>query len=185
MRNNSTFFGLWEEERVFSEKIFLYNRSWRFQKNTLRQNDFCFEKFSFSYYHFWSLGNFFVFIQNSLVRCVKTPIQERREQKMGKLTLKNSPFFKIINGLWAEKIWNFSKTVSPNSQNRSLRLQMNIFRNMFGSKIICMKVFRHWTEASDFLRKCFLRVVKGAVHVSSATLRENDDRGRLYFLWLV
>ena len=106
------------------------------------------------------------------------------EKKMKKLFFEK--LFSSTNfGFWVEKTWTFSKTVRHDSQKRSLHEQMNIFRIIFGSKIICMKVFRHWTEGSDFLRKCFLRVVKGAVHVSSATLWENDDRGRLYFLWLV
>ena len=55
-------------------------------------------------------------------------------KKMGKLTLKKMFFLEVFLGIWAEKTWNFRKTLSHNSQNRSLRLQMNIFRSLTGSK---------------------------------------------------
>ena len=74
--------------------------------------------------------------------------------------------------LWDEKTWSFSKTVKHDSQNRSLHEQMIFFRNFSGSKNICMKNVDHWTETSDFQRKGFLRVVKGAIQVSSATFRK-------------
>ena len=101
------------------------------------------------------------------------PNAERK--KFGEINLEKIVLSEVFFGNWAEKTWNFSKTVSHNSPNCSLPLQMNTCRDLFGSKTICMKVFCQWTESSDFLRKCFLRIVKGAVHVSSATLRENDD----------
>ena len=47
--------------------------------------------------------------------------------------------------------WTFSKKISGRKNN-------------------CMKVFGHRTERSVFRRKCFLRVVKGAFQVFSATL---------------
>ena len=134
-------------------------------------------------YHFWSLSDFFVFLQNCLVRCAKPPIIVQREIN-GKINLEK--LFSLNNfGLWAEKTWTFSKTVRHDSQNRSLHVQMIIFRKFSGSKNICIKVFGHWTETSDFQRKGFLRVFKGAFQVSSATLWENDDKLEFYILWLV
>ena len=62
---------------------------------------------------------------------------------------------------------------------------MTVFRNLSGSKIFCKKIFGPWTEKSDYRRKCFLRVVKGTVHVSNAILWENDDKRKFYSLWLV
>ena len=39
-------------------------------------------------------------------------------------------FVSLINfGLWGEKTWTFSKSVRHDSQNRSLLVQMTIFRN--------------------------------------------------------
>ena len=119
----------------------------------------------------------------TVVRYVKPPIIVQREIN-GKYNLKK--MFSLNNfGLWAAKTWNFSKTVRHDSQNRSLHAQMNIFRFFSGIKIICMKVFGHWTETSDFWLKCFLRVVKAAFQVFSATLREKDDKSELYILSLV
>ena len=159
-----------------------YYRNSRFQRNVLRKKDVSFEKVFFCY-HFWSLSDFFVFLQNCLVRCAKPPILVQRGI-IGKFNLENLFFYSIF-GLWAEKTWTFSKTVRHDSQKRSLSVQMNFYRKFSGSKNFCMKVFGQWTEISNFQRKCFLRVFKGAVHVSSATLWEKDDKSKLYILWLV
>ena len=106
------------------------------------------------------------------------------ENKIGEIILEN--LFSLINfGLWGEKTWTFSKTVRHDSQNRSLPVQMTVFRKICGSKNSCLKAFGHWTETSYFRRKHFPRVVKGTVHVSSATLWENDENGKFYILWLV
>ena len=150
-------------EKCFEEKGFLFRESF--------------------FYRFWSLSNFFVFLQNSSVRCAKPPINVQSDIKV-KINLEKL-FFLNNFGLWAEKTWTFSTTVRHDSQNRSLPVQMTVFRKLRGSKNSCLKVFGHWTETSEFRRKCFPRVVKGTVHVSSATLRENDDNGKFYNLWLV
>ena len=150
-------------EESFEEKGFLFRESF--------------------FYRFWSLSVFFVFLQNCSVRCAKPPIIVQRDIKW-KNNLEN--LFSLNNfGLWAEKNWTSSKTVRHDSQNRSLPVQMTVFRNWCGSKNSCLKVFGHWTETSDFRRKCFPRVVKRTVHVSSATLWEIDDNGKFYILWLV
>ena len=171
---------------VFQSKSFFQgstNKSSRFQRSISMKKDFSFEKVFFFCYHFWSFSDFFVFLQNCLVRYVKPPIFLQREIN-GKYNLEK--LFSLNNfGLWAEKTWTFSRLVRLDSQNRSLHVQMNIFRNFSGSKNICMKVFGHWTETSDFRRKCFVRVVKGAFQVSSATLWERGDKSKLYILGLV
>ena len=163
------------KSRAFSQKIFfrvfttgIRASSGMFwgKRISLSRKFFC--------YHFWSLSDFFVFLQNCLVRCTKPPVILQREIN-GKINLEK--MFSLNNfGLWAEKTWTFSKTVRHHSQNRSLHVQMIIFRKFSGSKNICMKIFGHWTETSDYRRKCFLRVVKGTVHVSNAILWENDDK---------
>ena len=142
------------------------------------------KKSSFFCYQFWSLSDFFVFLQNCLVRYVKPPIIVQREIN-GKYNLEK--LFALNNFVfWAEKkTWTFSKTVGHDSQNRSLHMQMKTSRNFSGSKNICIKVFGHWTEASDFLRNVLLRVAKVAFQVSSATLWEKTDKTKRYFLWLV
>ena len=50
---------------------------------------------------------------------------------------------------------------------------MTSFRKFSGSKTIWMKDFGPWTETSVLRRKWFLRVVKGALQVPSATLEKN------------
>ena len=184
----ANFFGLRDEENwAFGQKNFLqgfYNRNSRFQRKVLRKNDFSFERgciFLLSFLEFeWFPC---LFLQNSLVRCVKPPINVLREIKWGNYPGKS--VFSINFEFWRKKTWFFSKTVRHDSQNRSPPVQLTIFRNFSGSKNICMKVFGHWTETSDFPRKCFLRVVKGAFQVFSATLWEKDDKSKLYILWLV
>ena len=128
-------------------------------------------------YHFWSLSDFFVFFAKFFSQVCQTTDQRAERNKMGKLPWKNCFFNQFW--IWGKKIWFFSKTVRHGSQNRSPPVQLTIFRNFSGSKIICMKIFGHWTETSDFPRKCFLRVVKGAFQVFSATLWEKDDKGKL------
>ena len=81
---------------------------------------------SFFCYHFWSLSDFFVFLHNCLVRCTKPQIIVQREIN-GKINLEK--LFSLNNfGIWAEKTWTFSKTVRHDFQNRSLPVQMTIFR---------------------------------------------------------
>ena len=94
-----------------------------------------------------------------------------------KLTLKKC--FYINFGLWAEKFWTFSKTVKYDFQNRSLRMQMNFFRNFSRGKNVCMKNFGLRTETSASCEKLFLRVVEAAFHVSRATLWEKDDKSKI------
>ena len=123
------------------------------------------------------------FLQISLVRCVKPPIIVRRE-KIGKINLEKL-FFGPVLDFEEEKAWTFCKTVRHDSQNRSLPVQMTIFRNFSGSKFFCMNVVGQGTETSDFRRKCFLRVVRGAFRVSSAILWEKHDESKFYILCLV
>ena len=105
------------------------------------------------------------------------------EKKIWGVNLENC----FLNHFWIlrKKTCTFSKTVRHDSQNRSLPVQKTIFRKFPGSKTIWRKVFDHWTETSDFGRKCFLRIVKGAFQMSSASLLERDDKSKLYILWLV
>ena len=158
------------EKRVFLSKSFFQGsttKSSRFRRNISMKKDLSFEKVFFFCCHFWSLSDSFVLLQSCLVRCVKPPIIVQREIN-GKYNLEN--LFSLNNfGLWAEKTWTLSKTVRSDSQNCSLHMQMKIFRFFSGSKNICLKVLGHWMEASNFRWKCFLRVVEGTVHVSSAT----------------
>ena len=151
-------------EKSFAEKWFLFRKSFYF---------------SATIFGVWVIP--LSFLQISLAKCVKPPINVWRE-KIREINLEE--MFSLNNfGLWAEKIWTFSKTLRHDSQNRSLHVQMIIFRNFSGSKTIWMEVFGHWTETSDFPRKCFLRVVKGAFQVFSATLWEKVDKNKLYVLW--
>ena len=71
------------------------------------------------------------------ISCVKTAIYVRGEKKLRKLIFKN--FYSINFGLWAEKTWPFSKTVKHDSQNCSLRVQRNIFRNFPETTIFVWK----------------------------------------------
>ena len=178
-------FGLRDEKnRAFGQKIFfrvfttgIRASSGKFwgKRISLSRMFFC--------YHFWSLSDFLVFLQNCLVRCAKPPITVQSEIN-GKINLEK--LFSLNNfGLWAEKTWTFSKTVRHDSRNRSLHVQMIIFINFSGSKSICRKIFGHRTETSDFQRKGFLRLVKGTFQVSSATLWKKDDKIKLYIFWLV
>ena len=171
---------------VFQSKIFFQgstNKNSRFRRNISMKKDLSFEKVFFFCCHVWSLSDSFVLLQNCLVRCAKPPIIVQRAI-IGKINLENLFFYSIF-GLWAEKTWTFNKTVRHDSQKRSLSVQMNFYRKFSGRKTFCMKVFGQWTEISDFRRKWFLRVFKGAVHVSSATLWGKDDKSKLYILWLV
>ena len=163
-------FGLWDEKnRALVEKKI----SSGFLQQEFALPEKCFEEKWFLFresffYRFWSLSNFFVFLQNCSVRCAKPPINVQSDIKV-KINLEK--LFSLNNfGLWAEKTWTFSKTVWHDSQIRSLPVQMTVFRNLSGSKNNCKKFFSHWTETSDFRRKCFPRVVKGTVHVSNAIL---------------
>ena len=183
----ANFFGIWDEKKGILVKKF----SSGFIKTEIctSREKFWGKMISLSKKFYFSVIIFGVwvislsFLQNSLVRCVKPPIIVRRE-KIRETNLEE--MFSLNNfGLWAEKIWTFSKTLRHDSQNRSLHVQMIIFRNFSGSKTIWMEVFGHWTETSDFPRKCFLRVVKGAFQVFSATLWEKDDESKLYILSLV
>ena len=166
-------FGLPDEKnRAFSQKVFftVFNRKSCFRRIVLKKKVFSFEKVFFSVIIF---GIWVIFLSfcKTVVRYVKPPIILQREIN-GNYNLEK--LFSLNNfGLWAEKTWTFSKTVRHDSQNRSIHAQMNTFRIFSGIKNICMKVFGHWRETSDFWLKCFLRVVKAAFQVSSATLREN------------
>ena len=183
----ANFFGLRDEKKkTFSQKLFfrVFTTGFRASREMFWGKKICLSK---KFYFFviifgvWVISLFF--FQNSLVRCVKPPINVLREIKWGNYPGKS--VFSINFEFWGKKTWFFSKIVSHNSQNRSLRVQMNFFRSFSGSKKICMKVFGHWTETSDFPRKCILRVVKGASQVFSATFWKKDDKSKLYFLWLV
>ena len=111
----------------------------RFQRNKLRKKKFSLSKklfFSF-WYHFSRLSNFFVilqFFQSVVSKHQYTCVEKRNWEK---LTLKNC--YSINFGLWAEKTWPFSKTVKHDSQNCSLRVQRNIFRNFSETTIFVWK----------------------------------------------
>ena len=175
------------KKRAFSQKIFfrILTTGIRAQREMFwGKKIFLSKKFYFSVILFgvWVIS--LSFLQNALVRSVcQTTDQHAERNKMGKLTSKNC----FINQFWTlrKKTWFFSKTVRHESENGSLTVQLTIFRNFSGNKNIFMKVFGHWTETSDFPRKRFLRVVKGAFQVFSATLWKKDEKSKLYVLWLV
>ena len=141
---------------VFQSKSFFQgstNKSSRFQRSISMKKDFSFEKVFFFCYHFWSFSDFFVFLQNCLVRYVKPPIFLQREIN-GKYNLEK--LFPLNNfAFWAEKNLDFQQNRRQESRNRSLQVQKNIFRKFSESKNICMKVFGHWMESSDFPVKMF------------------------------
>ena len=127
----STFFWVWDKKsRAFSRKVFFrvcitWYRAFRgisWGKLISLSKKFFFLLVSFSWIEQF-LCRFAVFSS----RCVKKAIYVRGEKKLRKLTLKNC--YSINFGLWAEKTWPFSKTVKHDSQNCSLRVQRNIFRN--------------------------------------------------------
>ena len=162
-----------------------YNKNSRFQRNVLRKNDFPFEKVFFIVFGVWVISLSFCKIAQSGVPNHRSTCGEK---KIGEINLRKICFLFLqkINFVFsAETTWTFSKTVRLDSQTRSLHVQTVIFRYFSGSKNICRKIFGHRTETSDFQRKGFLRLVKGAFQVSSATLREKDDKSKLYILWLV
>ena len=70
-----------------------------------------------------------------------TCLEKRNSEK---LTLKNC--YSINFGFWAEKTWTFSKTVKPDFQNCSLRVQGNNFRYFSEARLLLWKF-------SDFERK--------------------------------
>ena len=83
----ANFFGLRDEKKGFQSKNFVqvyYNRNSRSQRNVLSKKRFVFRKsfiFLLSVLEFeWFLC---LFLQNALVRCVKPPINKRREIKWG------------------------------------------------------------------------------------------------------
>ena len=100
----------------------------RFQRIKLGKKIFPFQKvFSSFWYQFSRLSNFFVvlqFFQSVESKQWFTFVEKRNWEK---LTLTNC--YSINFGLCAEKSWTFSKTLKHDSQNCSLRVQRNIFRN--------------------------------------------------------
>ena len=172
------------KNRAFSQKVFfrVFTTEFRASREMFwGKKDLSFEKVLFFCYHFWSLSDFFVFCAKFFSQVCQTTDQRAERNKMGKLTWKTC-FFNQFWTLRKNKTWFFSKTVRHDSQNCSLPGQLTNFRNFSGSKNICMKVFGPWTETSEFQRKGFLRVFKGAFKVSSATLWEKDDEREFYIL---
>ena len=182
-------FGLPDEKnRAFNQKVFfrVFTTRIRASREMFWGKMISLSKKYYFFYHLWSMSDFFVFLAKFSTKVCQTSNQRAERKKLGKLTFEKVVFLQKINfGFWAEITWTFSKTVRLDSQNRSLHVQMNIFRNYSGSKIICMKVFGHWTKTSVFLRKGFLRVVEGAFQVSSAIPWEKDDKSKLYILCIV
>ena len=92
----SNFFGLWYEKKwVFQSRSFFQgstNKNSRFQRNISMKKDFSFENVFFFCYHLWSLSDFFVLLQNCLVRCAKPPIIVQRAI-IGKINLEKLFFF--------------------------------------------------------------------------------------------
>ena len=186
----ATFFGLWDQKnRAFCQKVFFRVLTLRIRASS---EIFTGKMISFSKKFFISVticGVWVIplsFLQISLTKCVKPPINVWREKNWGNYPSKYLFFF-FFNHFWvlSWKNLDFQQNRRQDSRNCSLQVQKNFFRKFSGSKNIAMKVFGHWMEASDFRWKCFLRVVEGTVHVSSTTLWENDDKRKLYFLWLV
>ena len=126
----SKFFGFWNKKIGLSVKKFF--SGFIQQKLALSGKYFEEKWFLFResfFYRFWSLSNFFVFLQNCSVRCAKPPINVQSDIKV-KINLEK--LFSLNNfGLWAEKTCTFGKTVRHDSQNRSLHAQMNIFKKNF------------------------------------------------------
>ena len=141
------------------------------------------KKFFFFLASFFYIEQFLCRFAVFLISCVTTAIYVRGEEKLRKLTLKNC--YSINFGLWADKTWPFSKTVKHDSQNCSLRVQRNIFRNFPETTIIVWKFLFFEREDRISCRKVFRRVAKGAFHVSRATLWEKDGRSKLFCLWLL
>ena len=127
------------KKRAFSQKLVfrVFTTGNRASREMFRGKRISLSRKFFFCYHFWSLSDFFVFLQNCLVRCAKPPIIVQREI-YGKINLEK--LFPLNNfGLWAEKTWTFSKTVRQDSQNRSLRVQRNKFRIFFWARLIVWK----------------------------------------------
>ena len=152
-------------EKYFDEKRFLFRKCFLFLLSFLE-----FQWFFCLFAKFFSL-------------VCQTTDQRRERKKLGKLTWKNSFF----NQFWTLrrknldfqqncKAW-FSKPL-PTCADDHLQ------KFFYGSKTIWMKVFGLWTETSVLWRKWFLRVVKGGLQVSSATLWEKVDKSKLCILWL-
>ena len=168
----ANFFGLRDEKKGLSVKKFcsgLLQQEFALTEKCFEQKNICLsKKFYFSVIRFgvWVIS--LSFFAKCFSQVCQTTDQHAERNKMGKLTWKNC----FINQFWTlrKKTWFFSKTVRHESENGSLPVQLTIFRNFSGNKNICMKVFGHWTETSDFPRKRFLRAVKGAFQVFSATL---------------
>ena len=93
-----------------AEKIFsgFCNRISPFQRKKLRKTDFSFQNFHSFWYHFWRLSNFFVVLQTSSVRCVKTPVYMRREKKLGKTN---------VDKLLLYQFWTLSRKKLDFQQN--------------------------------------------------------------------
>ena len=166
LRKNSFFFQNWTrlqtssdfemKKRAFSQKVFLMLFT---KKNRASREMFWGKLISLSKI-FFSVILFGVrVISLSFYKILESSVSNHRsafgENKNGEITLEKLCFLKSILCFEQKKTWTLSKTVSHISQNRSLRVQMNFFRFLSGSKNICMKVFGLQTETSDFRRKCF------------------------------
>ena len=153
-------------ENCFDEKRFLFRKNFYF---------------SVIFFGVWAIS--LSFVRNSLVRCVKPTINVWREIN-GKINLEKL-FFLNIFGLWAETTGTFSKTVRLDSQNRSLHVQMNIFKRFCGSEKNCLKISGHRTETPDFWWKCFLGVVEGDFKCPVQHFDKKLIRVNFYIFWLV
>ena len=180
----STFSGVWDEKSgSFSQKVFFRVQPTKFRASRaiFWGKSFLFPKcfFLLSILEF----DWFLCLFPKMFNQVCQITDQLAEKKIWGVNLENC----FLNHFWTlrKKTCTFSKTVRHDSQNRSLPVQKTIFRKFPGSKTIWRKVFDHWTETSDFGRKCFLRIVKGAFQMSSASLLERDDKSKLYILWLV
>ena len=169
---------------VFQSRSFFQgstNKNSRFQRNISMKKDFSFENVFFSVI-ILEFPWFLCLFAKLLSQVCQTTDQRRERKQLRNLTWKFCFFRqfwtlrrKNLDFQWNCKAW-FSKPTCADDH----------FQNFcHGSKTIWMKVFGLWTETSVFWRKWFLRVVKGGLQVSSATLWEKIDKSQLYILWPV
>ena len=98
-----------------------------------------------------------------------TAINVQRNKEGKKFFQKRKIYYPFLSGFWANYfILLLAEKVAGIVQGSNFRN----FITFCGSKKNRMKVFGLWMESTVFWQKFFLRLAKGAFHVSSATLWE-------------
>ena len=109
-------------EKSFAEKWFLFRKSFYF---------------SATIFGVWVIP--LSFLQISLAKCVKPPINVWRKKNWGKYPSKNLFFFKIYSGFWAEKTWTFSKTEGKILETVAYRCRRTFSENFPNGKVFVWK----------------------------------------------